>query len=59
MVNLLAEMLEILRVLRPALRQVKRVDRLVLHQDELDDFALYLSDLEAAKFEYTKATALV
>ena len=59
MVDLFAEVLEILGVLRPALGQVKRVDRLVLHQDELDDFAFNFTDLEAAKLEHAQAAALV
>lgn len=34
------------------------MDCLVLHEDELDDFAFNLADLNASQLEYVEATAL-
>ena len=59
LVELLKEELEILWVFSLALRQVKRLDHLVLHKDELDDLAFDLTDEYASHLEDLKAASLI
>lgn len=59
LVELLKEELEILWVFSLALRQVKRLDHLVLHKDELDDLAFDLTDEYASHLENLKAASLI
>ena len=59
LVQLLQENLEIGRVICPAVRDVKRAESLVLHQDVLHDLALDLGDVDPSQFQDAQPAALV